>query len=155
QVIDRKQLEYTGVTNLSDVIQYLTVAQGSGFQGQRADSAGTSSINLRGLGAGSTLVLLNGRRLPTSGAGLLAQFSDISTIPLAAVERIEILKGGASAIYGSDAVGGVVNIITRKKLDGVRIELDGGATTRNFDQRSAQVNGAYGITGEHGRVMLA
>ena len=129
QVIDRKDLEYSGATNLADVVQYLTVAQGSGFQGG-AQATGTVSVNLRGLGTGATLVLLNGRRVVSSGGGIAFNFTDISTIPLAVVERIEILKGGASAIYGSDAVGGVINIITRKDWDGARIEVDGSSPLR-------------------------
>jgi outer membrane receptor protein involved in Fe transport len=152
EVIDRKQLEYSGATNLADVVQYLTVAQGSGFQGAAA-GAGTVSINLRGLGAGATLVLINGRRMAPSGGGIATHFADIGTIPLAAVERIEILKGGASSIYGSDAVAGVVNIITRKNFDGVRFEMDG-QTTEEFDQKDGTISGAIGASSERGRVLL-
>lgn len=155
EVIDRKQLEYSGATNLADVVSYLTVSQGSGFQGG-SGAAGTVSINLRGLGEGATLVLLNGRRLPVTGAfNANALFVDISTIPLAAVERIEVLKGGASAIYGSDAVAGVVNIITRRNLDGMRLELDGQATTHSFDQKDGTISAAWGATSDRGRVMIA
>jgi outer membrane receptor protein involved in Fe transport len=153
EVIDRKQLEYSGATTLADVVQYLTVSQGAGFQGG-AGGPGTTSINLRGLGLGATLILLNGRRLPPSGANAGINFTDISTIPLAAVDHIEILKGGASAIYGSDAVGGVVNIITRRALDGARVELDGQAT-QNFDYRSGTVSGVLGATSDRGRVMVS
>ena len=86
QVIDRKELEQTGATNMADVVTYLTVSQGSGFQGAGSQSFGTASINLRGLGEGATLVLLNGRRLPLSAAynPKGQQFADLSTIPLAA-----------------------------------------------------------------------
>jgi iron complex outermembrane receptor protein len=156
QVIDRKQLEYSGATNLADVVSYLTVSQGSGFQGGNG-AAGTTSVNLRGLGEGATLVLLNGRRLPVTGSfnANTQLFVDLSIIPLAAVERIEVLKGGASAIYGSDAVAGVVNIITRRNLDGTRLELDGQATTHSFDQKDGTVNVAWGATSERGRAMIA
>jgi outer membrane receptor protein involved in Fe transport len=156
QVMDRKELEQTGATNVADVVTYLTVAQGSGFQGAGSQSYGTVSINLRGLGEGATLVLLNGRRLPLSGAynPKGAQFVDLSTIPLAAVERVEILRGGASAIYGSDAVAGVVNIITRKHFDGARVELDGQTTTR-FDQRDGTASVALGAESKRARVFLA
>jgi iron complex outermembrane recepter protein len=153
QVIDRKQLEYSGATNLADVVQYLSVSQGAGFQGGEG-GAGTTSINLRGLGTAATLVLVNGRRMAPSGAGgALQQFSDIGVIPLAAVERIEILKGGASSIYGSDAVAGVINIITRKSFDGVRFELDG-QSTDDFDQQDGAISGALGASSERGRVLL-
>ncbi|MFI5306462.1 MAG: TonB-dependent receptor domain-containing protein [Polyangiales bacterium] len=154
EIIDRKQLEYSGATNLADVVQYLTVAQGSGFQGGAA-GAGTVAINLRGLGFAATLVLLNGRRMGPSGAGISVPFQDIGTIPLAAVERIEILKGGASSIYGSDAIGGVVNIITRKNFDGARLEADGQGTTHNFDLYGGNVSGVVGASSERGRVMLS
>jgi outer membrane receptor protein involved in Fe transport len=156
QVIDRKELEQTGATNLADVVTYLTVSQGSGAQGDGNQSVNTVSINLRGLGEGATLVLLNGRRLPLSGAfnqkGQM--FVDISTIPLAAVERVEVLKGGASAIYGSDAVAGVVNIITRKNFDGANIELDGQTTSR-FDQRDGTASVALGAASKRSRVFVA
>jgi iron complex outermembrane receptor protein len=157
-VLDRKQLEQSGATTLADVVQNLTVGQGSGFQGagSNAFAPGTVSIDLRGLGPGATLILLNGRRLPPSGGSFNAvSFQDLGTIPLAAVERIEILKGGASAIYGADAVGGVLNIITRKKFDGARIEADGQGTTHSFDQRQGSVSGVVGASSERGRVMLS
>jgi iron complex outermembrane receptor protein len=156
QVMDRKELEQTGATNVADVVTYLTVAQGSGFQGAGSQSYGTVSINLRGLGEGATLVLLNGRRLPLSGAynPKGQQFVDLSTIPLVAVERVEILRGGASAIYGSDAVAGVINVITRRNFDGARLELDGQTTSR-FDQRDGTVSVALGAESKRGRVFLA
>ena len=84
-----------------------------------------TTVNLRGLSAGATLVLVNGRRLAPSGDRGL--FSDISTLPLGAVERIEILAEGASALYGSDAVGGVVNIILNKEFSGAQTSLRAGA----------------------------
>jgi iron complex outermembrane recepter protein len=153
EVIDRKQLEYSGATNLADVVQYMTVAQGSGSQGQTG-AAGTVSINLRGLGEGATLVLINGRRTNPSGGGISTTFGDLGVIPLAAVERIEILKGGASALYGADAVGGVVNVITRKNFDGVRVELDG-QTTQDFEQKDGTASAAFGATSERSRVLVA
>lgn len=153
EIIDRKQLEYSGATNLADVIQNLTVSQGTGFQGN-ANASGTVSIDLRGLGSGMTLVLLNGRRLVTSAGGIAFNFTDIGTIPLAAVERIEILKGGASAIYGTDAVGGVVNIITRKDWNGARVQLEGQAS-EEFDYKDGTGSVAFGAASERSRVSLA
>jgi outer membrane receptor protein involved in Fe transport len=156
QVMDRKELEQTGAANMADVVSYLTVSQGSGSQGAGSLSVNSVSVNLRGLGEGATLILLNGRRMPLSAAYNPAgqQFTDLSTIPLAAVERIEILRGGASAIYGSDAVAGVINIITRKNFDGARIELDG-MTTSRFDQRNGTASVALGATSKRGRVFVA
>jgi iron complex outermembrane receptor protein len=156
QVISRKELEQTGATNLADVVTYLTVSNGSGAQGDGNQSVNIVSINLRGLGEGATLVLLNGRRLPLSGAfnSKGQMFVDVGTIPLAAVERVEVLKGGASAIYGSDAVAGVVNIITRKNFDGALVELDGQSTTR-FDQRDGTASVALGAQSKRARVFVA
>ena len=87
------------------------------------DSA--SSVNLRGMGANRTLVLINGRRQASfpSAAGGTSNFVDVSDIPTAAVARIEILTGGASAIYGSDAVGGVVNIILKTEYEGAKVAV--------------------------------
>jgi iron complex outermembrane receptor protein len=161
QIIDRKQLERTGATNAADVVSQLTAAQGSGYQGagsplnQGSGAVGTVLVNLRGLGSGATLVLLNGRRLvPTGGGGGTETFSDLSVIPLAAIERVEVLKGGGSAIYGADAVAGVVNVITRSSFDGVRVEVDGQTTTR-MDQRDLTLSGSWGAKSEHGRLMIA
>ncbi|MET0387826.1 MAG: TonB-dependent receptor [Polyangiales bacterium] len=160
QILDRKQIEQNGAANAADLIQTLTAAQGSGYQGggspgnQGGGAFGTSSINLRGLGAAATLVLVNGRRLVPSGGGSGDNFADIGLIPLAAIDRIEVLKGGGSAIYGADAVGGVVNIITRPTWDGVRLEADAQATTR-ADQAEATVSGAFGAKSEHSRVLLS
>jgi iron complex outermembrane recepter protein len=161
QVIDRKQLERTGATNAADVVSTLSAAQGSGYQGagsplnQGSGAVGTVLVNLRGLGSGATLVLLNGRRLvPTAGGGGAETFTDLATIPLAAIERVEILKGGGSAIYGADAVAGVVNIITRSSFDGLRLEADGQTTTR-WDQRDLTLSAAWGARSERGRLTIA
>jgi outer membrane receptor protein involved in Fe transport len=153
-IIDRKQLEYSGATNLADVVQYLTVASGTGPTGEGALPTGTSYVNLRGLGAGATLVLLNGRRLGPSGGGIEQHYEDLSIIPLAAVERLEILKGGGSAIYGADAVGGVVNIITRRNWNGVRVEGDA-LTTTKFDHAEYGASVSWGSTGERTRLLTA
>ena len=83
---------------------------------------GASTVNLRGLGSESTLVLVDGKRVGYSG--FLGGVTDISTIPLALVERIEVLLDGASAVYGSDAVGGVINIITRRDYEGAELDLN-------------------------------
>jgi iron complex outermembrane recepter protein len=155
--IDRKQLERTGATNMADVVGSLTAAQGSGYQGAgnaASAASGTASINLRGLGSGATLVLINGRRLVPSGGGTDQSFGDLSVMPLAAVERIEILKGGGSALYGADAVGGVINIITRHNWEGVRAEIDGQSTT-SFDQQDLTASGGFGVAGEHGGLTMA
>ena len=152
-VVDRKQLEYTGAANLSDVVKYLTTSQGTGPSGALS-AGGTVSVNLRGLGEGASLVLVNGRRVNPSAGGIDNNFGDLSVIPLAAVERIEVLKAGASALYGADAVGGVVNVITRKNWSGMRVQVDG-QTTEEFDQQDFTTSAAFGASAERSRVLLA
>lgn len=135
QVFTREEIERTGSRTVNELLQSLS---GAGYAADdritNGFAPGAGSLNLRGLGFNSTLVLVNGRRLPTypfaQQFGTSQGFQDLNAIPLGAVERIEILKGGASAIYGADAVAGVVNIILRKDYKGLE------ATAR------------YGVTGE-------
>lgn len=114
-----------GIPDVATLLQTTTVAQGSpqvtpAMTGVFVENGGlgTSTISLRGLGANRTLLLLNGRRAGPSGVQGSVSAFDLNNIPLAAIERVEILKDGASSIYGSDAVAGVVNIITRKDEGG-------------------------------------
>ncbi|WP_082718749.1 TonB-dependent receptor [Sphingobium chungbukense] len=106
-----------------------------------------ASINLRGLGSDATLTLVNGRR--TAGAGGKGDFTDLSSIPAVAVERVEVLADGASALYGSDAIGGVVNILLRKDFEGAESRLRLGTVTRggSEDIIAGQVVGARWATG--------
>ena len=141
EVVDRKALGASGAQRMGDVVKNMDINSGSEFNTDVSTAAGgTTSFNLRGLGLSSTLVLLNGRRLVQTATASSdgSNFVDINTIPVSAIERIEILKGGASAIYGSDAVAGVVNIITRKKMNGFEAQV-GGQTTDDFDQREWDV----------------
>lgn len=117
-----------GISDVATLLQTTTIAAGAPQVTAASTSIfvqsgglGTSTISLRGLGANRTLVLLNGRRAGPSGVGGSVSGFDLNAIPLAAVERVEVLKDGASSIYGSDAVAGVVNIIT-KKTDGATFE---------------------------------
>jgi outer membrane receptor protein involved in Fe transport len=110
-----------------------------------------AGINLRGLGAGSTLVLLDGRRIASGGSGA---FVDVSTIPLSALERIEVITDGASAIYGSDAVGGVVNFILRDDYDGAETNIRYGGVT-DGDLRELNVSQLAGATWDRGAVLLS
>lgn len=129
-VIDRAQIELSGESSVADLLRNTTFNSTGSFRPQSGSSAqGVSQINLRGIGADRTLVLIDGRRLPKSPSTGSTQ--DLSTIPMAAVERVEILTDGASAVYGSDAIGGVVNIITRKDFNGLEIKL--GAASIEFE----------------------
>ncbi len=100
---------------------------GTAAAGIEANNDLVGSVDLRGLGVGTTLILLNGRRLAIGGSS--GRTPDLSLIPLSAVERVEILSDGASAIYGSDAIGGVVNVILRRDYDGAETALSNGITT--------------------------
>ncbi|KAA3640249.1 MAG: TonB-dependent receptor, partial [Proteobacteria bacterium] len=123
-VITREQIELSGESNAADFIRNLTFNSAGSFRPQSGSSAqGEATVSLRGLGSSRTLVLIDNRRLPKSPATGSTQ--NLSTIPMGAIERIEILTDGASAIYGSDAIGGVVNIITRSDYQGAEIMLGG------------------------------
>ena len=104
--------------------------------------SGASAVNLRGLGNGATLVLVDGKRIGSSG--LAGGVTDISGIPTASIERVEIMLDGASAIYGSDAVGGVVNIITRKDYEGAELDVMHSAPGRGgFDESALTLSGSW------------
>lgn len=133
-VIGRDKIEQTAFATVQDVLHSLPQNFGGGANedtnlggGDSTNTSWGSTLNLRGLGSGSTLVLLNGRRL--APAGLNASFTDVSSIPLTAIERIDVLPDGASATYGADAIGGVVNVILRKDYSGAETSLRYGAPT--------------------------
>lgn len=121
-VITREQIELSGESNAADFIRNLTFNSSGSFRPQSGSSAqGVATVSLRGLGSSRTLVLIDNRRLPISPATGSGQ--NLSTIPMGAIERIEVLSDGASAVYGSDAIGGVINIITRTDYQGAEIML--------------------------------
>lgn len=133
QIISKQEIEQSGKGTVAEYLQTLTAdSQGSvPFTYGRGFSGATSSgISLRGLGANATLVLINGRRVTTAVLADDAQraYTDLNQIPLEAVERVEVLKDGASSIYGSDAVAGVVNIILRKSYVGTVAKLTYGVS---------------------------
>ena len=134
--IGSEQIQQEGFTNLGEVIRSIPqnfsggqnpgVATSANISGNNYNATGGSSMNLRGLGQDATLTLLNGRRMSYGG---FSQAVDISAIPVEAVERLEIVPDGASAVYGSDAVGGVANVILKPDFDGVTVGARvGGAT---------------------------
>ena len=117
-VVGMDEIESTGLTRVEDVLNSLPQVE-TGLHSFDANGiSGTASIDLRGLGANRTLVLMNGRRFPPGGVS--TQSVDVNQIPSAMIERVEVLTGGASATYGADAVAGVVNFIMRR-VDGVEI----------------------------------
>ena len=157
-VLDREDIRATGELTLARVLRQLpqnvnstNETYSSNFNG--ADNkTGAASVNLRGLGSESTLILVDGRRVGYSG--ILGGVTDISSIPLSMVDRIEILLDGASAVYGSDAVGGVVNIITRKDYSGLELDLTYGRPHKSgYDETRASASA--GFAWDRGRATLA
>jgi iron complex outermembrane receptor protein len=121
-LVTRADLTASGRATLGGILQSMTVQSNAGNAQVNAGGDGSTRINLRGLGVSRTLVVLNGRRIVNGGLGADATV-DLDAIPLAAIERVEVLKDGASALYGADAVGGVVNLVTRPKFDGLDVTL--------------------------------
>lgn len=128
-VLDHDALEASGRANLGEVLQALPM-QSNALNAQVNDGGdGSTRVSLRGLGAGRTVTLINGRRVVASGTGANDSV-DLGSIPLAVIDRVEVFRGGEPTAYGSDAVGGVVNIITRTDLEGADASLYTGAAQR-------------------------
>ncbi len=148
QVLTADDLKNSGYASVSEVLREIT-ANGNGTLSQSFSGAfatGASGVSLRGLTVGATLVLIDGHRMapfPRSDDGQ-RPFVDISSIPFSAVERIEILKDGASAVYGSDAIAGVVNVILKKDIKGTVISASAGNTAHGGGANS-QVSLAHGF----------
>ncbi|CAN5177943.1 TonB-dependent receptor [soil metagenome] len=146
QIINREAIEKSGATTAEQLLGQLSANVGAiEEKAQNTDTqknSGFSGANLRGLGVSSTLVLLNGRRMANYAFG--GQGVDLSAIPLAALERVEILKDGASATYGADAVGGVINFITRKDYQGAQISARAGGYQDGGGNRK-QLSGSAGF----------
>ena len=153
QVITREQSVLAGLATTTETLQGSTVSGGGNqinnyFGGFVTDGGpGANTLSLRGLGAVRTLVLLNGRRLAPAGTRGSVGSADLNVLPSAMVERIEILKDGASSIYGSDAVAGVVNIITRKGVNDFTIEGEQISTTGSGGNQTADVGGRWSDLG--------
>ncbi len=151
--ISRAEIENQGFSSVADILQNISAAGSPTFS--RASpltsnqEAGGQYIDLRNLGAQRTLVLVNGKRLGISPAG----YQDISSIPSVIVERIEVLKDGASAIYGSDAMAGVINIITRKNFDGAEANVYTGQYGEGDGQKQTY-DFMVGFSGERGSVTM-
>jgi iron complex outermembrane receptor protein len=132
ETITRADIEASGLNTIADVVHQITANNNGSISNAFINgfAAGAAGVSLRGLGANNTLVLLNGRRLASYGLADDGQrsFVDLNQIPFDVVERIDVLKSGASAVYGSDAVAGVVNIITRSQFTGGVVSATGGTT---------------------------
>ncbi|KQW42352.1 MULTISPECIES: TonB-dependent receptor [unclassified Roseateles] len=151
QVITRGEIDKAGVTTAAELIARLSASAnnltdgGSVGTGGFRDQMGFNGANLRGLGVSSTLVLLNGRRMANFASPGDAAGVDLNSIPAAAIQRVEILLDGASSLYGSDAIGGVINFITRKDFTGIEVSaLYGDTSEGGGGKRSATLAGGFG-----------
>lgn len=159
-VIDRASMTQQGFNSLTDALQSSAVTAGSSqinnyYGGYVVDGGtGVNTIGLRGLGPTRTLVLLNGHRLAPAGTRGSVGAVDLNTIPTAIVKRVEILKAGASSIYGSDAVAGVVNIITEDDLVGPRLDMQVNVPEMGagLDRR---ISGAWGFKGDSWKLVAS
>lgn len=154
--VDRESIERQGFQTAQDIVRAMPQNFGGGASedttgGQNASSG--TALNLRGLGPSSTLVLINGRRLPASG-GRGGNFTDVSSIPVAAIERVEVLPDGASAVYGADAIGGVVNYVLRRDFEGAETQARWGMSEGGNaeEKRFAQL---FGVHWNGGRALLS
>ena len=156
-VVTEEQIERSGVTQLETVLQQIPAS--AGFAGNQtaaywtARGWGTAQVNLRGLGISRTLTLLNGRRLVNGGTGANSS-PDLNMIPVSAIQRIDVLKDGASAIYGADAVAGVVNIITRTDFEGLLLNAKYGMTEQG-DGEEFTADLLWGLRSDRGGVSAA
>ncbi|MYM22022.1 TonB-dependent receptor [Duganella sp. FT135W] len=150
QIISREDIDKSGVTTAAELLKNISantapLSDGASITDGTSGQRGFNGANLRGIGVSSTLVLLNGRRLanfasPGDNAGV-----DLNNIPAGAIQRVEVLKDGASAIYGTDAIGGVINFITRKDYTGVELNASAAGTQEGgAGKRTASVSAGFG-----------
>lgn len=153
QTIDARQIEQTGQTNIGDIIRSLPVTGISTFTASNSNfntsGAGLTTVNLRNLGEDRTLVLVNGRRFVSGLPG--TQTVDLNSIPTDFIERVDVLTGGASAIYGSDALAGAINIILKKDFEGVSATVQTGQTLADNDDVTRKYSVTAGSTFANGK----
>ncbi len=145
-VLDRSAIDATGSSSVGELLRELPVATASASDSAGRGNGGSATVALRGLGAVNTLVLINGRRVLSNSEGGTV---DLNSIPFEAVERVEVLQDGASAIYGSDAIAGVVNIIMRRDFEGFTMKAGYGVASRG-DLPNRELSGTYGQQSDKG-----
>ncbi|WP_341503577.1 TonB-dependent receptor [Gallaecimonas sp. GXIMD4217] len=156
-VVSAEEIAARGFSTAQDVLDALT--QNSGGSLTQQESFGftpaASGVNLRGVGLGRSLTLIDGKRVPKYpfAAGGADNFTDTANIPAGAIERIEVLTTGASAIYGSDAMGGVINIILKKEVEDTIVKLYG-STTDDGGKETGKISILSGVSGEDGRMLF-
>lgn len=144
-VLDADEIRQQGITSAEELVANISsndTSQGPGLATGSAITGGASFANLRGIGADKTLVLLNGRRLANNSFDGSAV--DINSIPFGAVQRVEVLRDGASALYGTDAIGGVINFITHDNLSGGEIDIGYDMPTRSGGGDSGDISATWG-----------
>ncbi len=148
-VITREEIDRTGAQTVAELLQYISSNSSGGAValtnviGTQSNSVSTAS--LRGLGGQNTLVLLNGKRLSAASGEIQGIYGvNLDSIPFSAIERVEVLKDGASAVYGSDAIGGVINFILRQDFRGAEATVLFGAPTRGGGGEKASATGTFG-----------
>jgi len=149
-VIGREDLAATGELSIGDILQQIPAAGAALNTAFNNGGNGSTNMDLRNLGAQRLLVLVNGKRWVSS----LGSTVDLNSIPAASIERVEVVKDGASAIYGSDAIAGVVNIITRRDFEGVELSLYGGENMKYNDGRQYSADLTVGTTSDRGGLMM-
>jgi iron complex outermembrane receptor protein len=159
QTLNRAEIESTGASSVTELLQKLPVMQGFTEAGTSVggEGGGISTASIHGVGSNRTLVLLNGRRLATHGLQTLTGNNaaiDLNTIPLAAIERVEILTDGASALYGSDAIAGVVNFILRRNFQGVEVSGGGSFPKDGGREGKVSITGGFGDLIEDGHNIM-
>jgi len=162
QTLGAEDLDKNAIKDVRDLVGILPINNGAENNSDNLTqnfTAGTANINLRGLGVASTLVLLNGKRQVLSSVATDdgSSFVDVAAlVPALAIERVEILKDGASAIYGSDAVAGVVNFISRQNFEGAEFTVEYRTRTNNGSQRDVTLDGVIGGNfGDSGNFLVA
>lgn len=153
-VISGQSIVESGFTNLGEALRNQAVAGTGGFnQSSILSGGGASSVDLRNLGQSRVLILINGKRVASFADALANQAVDLSFVPSALIDRVDILRDGASAIYGSDAISGVVNVILKERFEGVEAgAMHGISSEGDAEQYSADL--AIGTTSDRGSVML-
>lgn len=151
EVIDREKIEKLGVSGVGDVLRNIAASSFGSFK----ESGGTvggdvATADLRGLGSDKTLILLDGRRLPNDP---VFGSPDLNLIPVAALERIEVLKDSASAIYGADAIGGVINLITKKDFSGSEFRVSQSMNTQKGGEET-RISAVQGTSSDNSRMMF-
>ena len=152
-VLNRESVQASGKVSIGDFLQSLPEQGNAINTAVNNGGGGDTRVSLRSLGDQRTLVLVNGRRMVPGGTGADASV-DLNTIPTSAIERIEVLKDGASAIYGSDAIGGVINIITRKNFNGAEVNYYTGVSSHG-DGQINDVALTAGTTGDTGSAIFS